>query len=88
MLVHAYASNGDRRRAYAELRAIGLTAQTDGEVWANVAFAQLALHDRDAALHALAHVRPVWALERSLLALDPRLDSVRTDPRFAPWTRQ
>lgn len=57
------------------------------DVAAEIAFVLVALDARDEALTWLRKLRYRDPAASTLLALDPRLDPVRTDARFSAWTR-
>lgn len=86
-VAEAYAWMGDRRRARAFLRRVHTLSASPPLLWLNIAFAQILLDERSAALRSLRHVPLEDAMSRSLVALDPRMDSVRGDPRFARFVR-
>jgi DNA-binding winged helix-turn-helix (wHTH) protein/tetratricopeptide (TPR) repeat protein len=80
------ARTGRRERALAALRGIrGGEASGTGSMLA-LAFAWLAVGDRSRA-YAFMRATPLPnEVERRFLALDPRLDALRGDPRFRRWT--
>jgi DNA-binding winged helix-turn-helix (wHTH) protein/Tfp pilus assembly protein PilF len=81
LLAHAYAAAGDPRRADAALARA--TQRRMAPYPGNLAAALIALNRRTEALRALRGLtRP-----DGHVALDPRLDPVRTDPRFKRYTR-
>ena len=52
-----------------------------------MAFVFIALGQRDRALHYMRETKTKSHLDRMWLALDPRLDPVRDDPRFRRWVK-
>ncbi len=86
-IAQAYAQSGDPLRARSVLRRVHAGGDSAQILWLNIAFAHVLLHERDAALRSLRHVLLGDPMERALIALDPRLDSVRGDPRFARFVR-
>lgn len=84
-LAEVAAVEGDVQRARREITAA--SRSTADVPWGDIAFAELALGDRDGAYAALRRLPPLPRIDRSLLALDPRLDGVRSDRRFDRWTR-
>jgi DNA-binding winged helix-turn-helix (wHTH) protein/Tfp pilus assembly protein PilF len=77
LLAHVYAVAGNRARAAAEIAVAKKTKMVDS---ADIAVALIAMNRREEALDALR--RSMWHEEGATLALDPRLDPVRRDPRF------
>ncbi len=83
----AYALAGRRQRARLALER-ALPAETGGlTLRRNIGFAFLSLGERRAAYRAFAAIETKDAEERALLAIDPRLDSVRRDPLFEAIVR-
>lgn len=85
LLAHAYAASGEYSRARAELRLAqaGIASRSvDPE---DLITALIAMGRKNAALRLLQHAR--GRSFDKLLALDPRMDSVRYDPRFRKYTR-
>jgi TolB-like protein/DNA-binding winged helix-turn-helix (wHTH) protein/Tfp pilus assembly protein PilF len=72
---------GDRARARAGIEA-ALQAQQEPDVYGAV-WAYAALGDRDAAFHWLDRALEIGHYQLVVLAVDPRLDPLRGDPRFA-----
>ena len=85
-LARALASAGDRREALAAAAELEKRRQGRAMFAYELALVHLALGDRDRALELLERAR----LDRSgwlaYLGVDPRLDPVRTNPRFAAIT--
>ncbi|MBV9647030.1 MAG: winged helix-turn-helix domain-containing protein [Candidatus Eremiobacteraeota bacterium] len=82
-MAQAYAQSRRLSKSRALLRRLHPPANAPPLLWLNIAFAQIMLGDRTSALHSLRHVPLEGAMGRSMVALDPRLDPVRRDPRFA-----
>jgi DNA-binding winged helix-turn-helix (wHTH) protein/Tfp pilus assembly protein PilF len=77
-----------RMHREAQARAALRTARSaKKDVSAEIAFVLVALDARDEALSWLRKLRYRDPAASALLALDPRLDPVRTDARFSAWTR-
>jgi hypothetical protein len=81
-----YARTGRRARALARLGAAGQRPDAASGATLAIAFAWAALGDRERAYAFLRAARLANDIERRFLALDPRLDALRADPRFRPWT--
>ena len=84
---HAYAMQGrheEARRVLAELHEIDRTRFVSPY---HIAVIHAALGETDQALDWLARARDVQSEALIWLAVDPMLDSLRTDPRFADLTR-
>lgn len=82
LLAQVYAQDDQPERAHALLQRIR-GHDMPAFVWRNLAFAYVLLSEPKAALAAFKHAPPTFFAERSMLALDPRMDSVRSDSRFA-----
>jgi DNA-binding winged helix-turn-helix (wHTH) protein/tetratricopeptide (TPR) repeat protein len=82
---YIYARMHRETEARAALRAARQATKED--VSADIAFVLVALDARDEALAWLRKLRYHDPAKSTLLALDPRLDPVRTDARFSTWTR-
>src|SRR5579872_6213 len=80
LLAQVDAQSGRRRLARAELPSAKQAAEA--QIWVDVAFAQVLLNERSAALASLERAHLTGAMDRSLVALDPRMESVRRDRRF------
>jgi tetratricopeptide (TPR) repeat protein len=87
-LGYVYAATGDRRAARAVLREFSDAAATQRRFAYEAAVIEAALGDADAAFGALDaawRARSGWM---TYLAVDPRLDPLRSDERFAAMTRR
>ena len=80
LLAQVDAQSGHQRLARAELPSA--KQATEAQIWVDVAFAQVLLNERSAALASLERAHLTGAMDRSLVALDPRMESVRRDRRF------
>ncbi len=87
LLAAVAATGGDVVTARRDLGPLARESRTDPDASVDVAFAEIAAGELAAAHAALERVPPLPRLDRSLLALDPRFDSVRGDHRFDRWTR-
>jgi Flp pilus assembly protein TadD len=86
LLAVAYAREGNRRAATALLDANTLRAAVRLGFADDAALALVSVGDADRALR-LVRARSEDGMHRAFLALDPRLDAVRGDYRFRPYTR-
>ncbi|MBV8245744.1 MAG: winged helix-turn-helix domain-containing protein [Candidatus Eremiobacteraeota bacterium] len=79
-----YARMGQRAQALAALR----RAKHEAKMLSpdEVAFVYIAMGDREDALAYMKRIHWKDHVERQFLALDPRMDPVRHDPRFRAWT--
>ena len=86
LIAGAYAHRGQRALALQTLQeAIG-NASSDNFFARDLALGFLQLGDHKRALHLLRRARFANDMERMFFAMDPRLDAVRSDARFRPWT--
>lgn len=86
LIAGVYARFGERRRALAALRDAGASASTNPYVAHDRAFALVGAGEYARALESLKSLRFAARMDRTFFVLDPRLDAVRGDPRFRPWT--
>jgi DNA-binding winged helix-turn-helix (wHTH) protein/tetratricopeptide (TPR) repeat protein len=86
LIAGLYARQGRRAAALAALQAIGPREAFGSGCTVTIAFAWLALGDKTRAYAFMRATPPVNRVERQFLAFDPRLDGLRADPRFRPWT--
>ena len=83
-LAHVYASMGDPDDAATELAAVERLTALDG---GRPMLTALAYESNGRRAEAFAWLSRLSSSDRQLFARDPRLDPLRSDPRFAEWLR-
>lgn len=86
LLAQVDAQSGRAEQARAELPTAQQAARA--QIWVDVAYAQILLNERSAALVSLQRAQLTQAMDRSLVALDPRMQSVRNDRRFVKFFQE
>jgi DNA-binding winged helix-turn-helix (wHTH) protein/Tfp pilus assembly protein PilF len=86
LMAGLFARKGRRAEAIATLRAIGREEAFGSGSTLPIACAWLALGDKARAYAFMRATPPSNRVERQFFAFDPRLDAVRSDPRFRRWT--
>jgi tetratricopeptide (TPR) repeat protein len=81
-----YARTGRRAEAMATLREIGPKEGFESDCTPEIALAWIALGDRNRGYTYMKATPPPNRIEHNFLALDPRLDPLRSDIRFKEWT--
>lgn len=81
-----YARTGKRAEAMAMLRAIDPKEAFKWACTPDIALAWIALGDKDRGYTYMRATPPPNRIEHNFLALDPRLDPLRSDSRFKQWT--
>jgi DNA-binding winged helix-turn-helix (wHTH) protein/tetratricopeptide (TPR) repeat protein len=85
LLAAMYARDGERARARALLDPSEQRGAIRSGFGSDLALAWIALGDSDRALAVMRRAPKMDWIKRRFLALDPRMDPVRADPRFRSW---
>lgn len=85
-VAEVYAREGQRAKAIATLRDISTEQALASGSTLDIALAWLALGDKTRAFSFMRATPPTNYVARRFLAHDPRLDPLRSDPRFGRWT--
>jgi DNA-binding winged helix-turn-helix (wHTH) protein/TolB-like protein/Flp pilus assembly protein TadD len=87
-LGHAYASSGEKTKAYQIINRLKQQSKQQYISPFNIAIIYAGLGEKDRAFKWLEHAYADRSLWMVFLEVDPRLDSLRSDPRFADLVRR